>query len=104
VAVTAAQFIRNYPEFADAPLNIVTQYLADAYSMTPVGVWGANTDQGAQLRCAQALALSPYARKMALANEEGKTVYDARLTILVRIAASGGSVALGGPTGWSSRP
>lgn len=94
MAVTPTQFVANYPEFAQAPLATVVQNaLNDAYSMTPVSVWPSSlVDQAAQLRAAQALALSPFGRGMALANEEGKTVYDQRLQRLVQICAAGGTV------------
>lgn len=94
MAVTPTTFVANYPEFAQAPLGTVVQNaLNDAYSMTPSSVWPTSlVDQAAQLRAAQSLALSPFGRGMALADDEGKTVYDARLDRLVRIAAAGGTV------------
>jgi hypothetical protein len=97
VAVTPAQFVTNYPEFAQAFTSnpaLVQKELDNAYAMTPASVWPASIlDQGAQLRAAQALALSPFGRGMALANEDGKTVYDERLGRLVAIVAAGGSLS-----------
>lgn len=93
MAVSLATFVANYPEFANAPSPVAQNALNDAYSMTPAAVWPAPIlDQAAQLRAAQALALSPFGRNMALANEEGKTVYDGRLQRLVAICAAGGTV------------
>jgi hypothetical protein len=96
MAVSPAQFVDNYPEFAQALTSnpsLVQAVLNDAYDLTPEGIWPANIlDQGAQLRAAQSLALSPFGRNMALANEEGKTVYDERLERLMRIVAAGGSL------------
>lgn len=90
--VSAATFIVNYPEFTNAPNALVTNELANAYTMTAATTWGVYQDQGAQLRTAQALALSPFGRGMALANEEGATVYDTRLDALVMVVAAGGSL------------
>jgi len=90
--VDPSAFIENYPEFTNAPTDLIQNELNNAYALTPASLWpSAIIDQGAQLRAAQALALSPFGRGMALANEEGKTVYDARLDRLVAIVAAGGS-------------
>lgn len=97
MAVTPAVFVTNYPEFAQALTSnpdLVQQEINNAYALTPASVWPpAILDQGAQLRAAQALALSPFGRGMALANEEGKTVYDQRLDRLIAIVAAGGSLS-----------
>jgi hypothetical protein len=97
MAVTPALFVTNYPEFAQAQTSnpaLVQSALDDAYALTPASVWpAAIIDQGAQLRAAQTLALSPFGRGMALANEEGKTVYDQRLDRLIAIVAAGGSLS-----------
>lgn len=94
--VTPQQFVDNYPEFAQALTQqpaLVQSVLNDAYALTPASVWPPGIiDQGAQLRAAQSLALSPFGRGMALANEDGKTVYDQRLDRLVAIVAAGGSL------------
>lgn len=96
MAVTPAQFVENYPEFAPALTQqpaLVATTLSDAYALTPDTVWPSGfLDQAAQLRAAQSLALSPYGRGMALANDEGKTVYDLRLERLVTMVGGGGSV------------
>lgn len=93
MAVDVATFLVNYPEFVNAPTGVVQNCLNDAYSMTPSAVWpSAILDQGAQLRAAQALALSPFGRGMSYSDPQGKTVYDERLGRLVTIAAAGGSV------------
>jgi len=93
VAVDVSVFLTNYPEFVNAPTEVVQNCLNDAYSMTPDVVWPSNlVDQAAQLRCAQALALSPFGRGMSYADKQGNTVYDDRLNRLIQIAAAGGSV------------
>lgn len=93
MAVDVPTFLANYPEFANVPTPVVTNTLNDAYSMTPSNVWpAAIVDQAAQLRCAQALALSPFARGTNPRDDAGKTVYDERLRRLVQICAAGGTV------------
>jgi hypothetical protein len=97
VPVTPAQFVTNYPEFADALTAypaLVQSALDDAYALTPATVWPPTLiDAGAQLRAAQTLALSPYARNLSLANADGRTVYDLRLERFVARVAGGGSLA-----------
>jgi S-(hydroxymethyl)glutathione dehydrogenase/alcohol dehydrogenase len=85
VPVTPAQFITNYPEFADALTaypQLVQNALDDAYALTPAGVWPPTLiDAGAQLRAAQTLALSPYGRGLKLAGADmiiGVDVNDAK--------------------------
>lgn len=93
MAVDVPTFLVNYPEFNAVPIPVVTNSLNDAYSMTPTAVWPpAIIDQAAQLRCAQSLALSPFARGTNPRDDGGKTVYDERLQRLVMIAAAGGTV------------
>lgn len=88
--VDVPTFLTNYPEFANVPTPVVQNALNDAYSMTPAATWPVNLlDQGAQLRCAQSLALSPFARGTNPRDDGGKTAYDERLERLVRIAARG---------------
>lgn len=94
MAIDVATFKANFPEFQDAPDALVQAQLNYAISMINLPQWGISmsqdlTEQGTFLYCAKYLALSPYARKMALVSKEGKTIYDDRLRQLVRIAASG---------------
>lgn len=95
MAVTPSEFVANYPEFAEMLTTnpaALQNVLDDAYKKTPVALWTTLTDEGAQLRAAQALAQSPFARNLELANNDGKTVYDARLAELVDIIGAGGTV------------
>jgi hypothetical protein len=91
VAVSLATFLVNYPEFTNAPSGMVQNALNDAYGLTPVGVWATYTDQGAQLRAAQAMAHSPFGVGLSLSRDDGTTIYDQRLSRLVQMVAAGGS-------------
>ena len=91
--VDVPTFLTNYPEFGSVPPEVVQNALNDAYSMTPSTVWPtAIIDQAAQLRCAQSLALSPFARGTNPRDDQGRTGYDDRLHRPVTIAAAGGMV------------
>lgn len=63
-----------------------------AYALTPASIWGAMQDEGAQLRAAQSLALSPYGTGLQLIQKNGATNYDTRLDRLVAIVAAGGTI------------
>jgi len=89
VAVTVASFKSAFPEFADAPTGLVQAKLTDSAQLCPLVPWGALQDQGVSYYTAQALALSPFARKMALADKDGVTIYDDRLTLLKRMVTAG---------------
>jgi hypothetical protein len=96
VSVSPSQFVANYPEFADALSQqpaLIQNVLDEAYLLTPDSVWPAwLVDQAAQLRAAQALALSPFGRALQLTEKDGGTVYDARLERIARLVGAGGSL------------
>ncbi len=100
MTIDASTFLTSFPEFADAPATLVTAKLAEATSMVPDRVWGAAatdpvsgggslTQQATFLYCAHFLALSPFARNMALVDTAGSTLYEKRLDRLRRTVASG---------------
>ena len=95
MAIDVPTFVATYPEFADAPPTLIAAKLAEAVTMVPDASWGGAgasnslTQQGTFLYCAQFLALSPYARHMNLADTNGKTPYDDRISMLRRIVSSG---------------
>lgn len=95
MAVDVPTFVARFPEFQDAPTDLVQAKLNDAITLCPSAVWGDSSvdssiaQQGIFHYCAQALALSPFARKLALAAEDGRTIYDRRLTMLKLIVTSG---------------
>ena len=87
-----AAFIAKFPEFAQADESIVQAALDDATLLCPYSRWQSLQAMGIGLRAAQALALSPFARQMALANDDGSTVYDGRLKQLFSLVSIGGMV------------
>lgn len=89
MAIDVATFLAAFPEFKDAPPDLVGAKLAYALQLTPTVPWGNLQEQGAFHYCARMLALSPYARKMGLVNKEGKTNYDDEITRLKRMVTSG---------------
>jgi len=92
VAIDAATFKINRPEFASVDDPVVESAIDKATQLCPVSRWGSLQDQGIELRTAKALALSPFARNMALASKDGSTVYDEELAMLIRTVAAGGVV------------
>lgn len=87
-----ATFLANFPEFGGADESVILAALANATALCPYSRWRALQTQGIGLRAAQALALSPFARNMALAKDDGSTVYDGRLKELFSIVSIGGMV------------
>ena len=95
MAIDVATFLKEFPEFRDAPTDLLEATLIRAQEMVPDFVWGSAgpdhslTEQGTFLYCARFLALSPYARKLALVGKTGRTIYDDRLDQLKRTVSSG---------------
>lgn len=94
MATDTATFKTVFPEFQDAPAPLVDAKLAQALTLTPTEVWGDDGDgtmrqQGVFYYTARFLALSPFARNMALVNKAGVTSYDVELQRLKSIVASG---------------
>ena len=102
MAINTTDFLASYPEFHDAPLSLVAAKLAEAVRLVPANqsIWNANgdptrdlTEDATFLYCAHFLALSPYARHMALIDEKqspsGGTLYWQRLQMLKRTVTSG---------------
>lgn len=84
--ITVDDFKEAFPEFADAPPDLVTKHLTYAQTRTPPSVWGDFTEEGTFLWCARFLALDPFGRKMGVIDEKngGTTAYDSRLSELLR--------------------
>ena len=96
MAVTVATFREGYPEFADCPDSLVQFKLDEAAATTWQPVFDSTPEAGRHLYeqitylyCAKYLALSPYARKMALVDDKGATLYDQRIRQLTLTATSG---------------
>src|SRR5262249_53490766 len=95
MAIDVATFKATYPEFIDAPDNLVQAKLTEAISMVPPAIWGPVgsqqdlVQQGTFLYCAKFLAESPYARDMRLVRDDYTTAYDTRLNQLKHIVTSG---------------
>lgn len=95
MAVDVTTFKARFPEFMDAPNDLAQAKLNDAITLCPSEVWGDSTvdnsiaQQGIFAYTAQALAVSPFARKLALTKKDGSTIYDGRLTMLKRMVTSG---------------
>lgn len=87
--MTVADFKAAMPEFQDAPEPLVETALQDAAELCPESVWGEFTDNGIRYTAARRLALSPYARELALVGDDGRTVYDRDLEAYKRIVAIG---------------
>ena len=92
MSLDAATFKIRRPEFASVDDPVVEAAISNATALCPVSRWKTLQDQGIELRTAVALALSPFARNMALASKDGSTVYDAQLELLVQIVGAGGFV------------
>jgi len=89
VAIDVPTFKAAFPEFVDAPDDLVQAQLDFATARATPSVWGGLTEEGAFVYCARFLALSPYSRHMGLVNEKGGTNYDERLNQLLLTVTSG---------------
>lgn len=89
MAIDIATFKLAFPEFRDAPDDVVATQLAYAETRAPVSIWGDRAEEGAFLWCAKFLAMSPFGRHMGLVDvkQGGETPYDQRLAELLRAVA-----------------
>lgn len=86
----AAGLIASYPEFAKAPLSLVTAKLNEAARRTSSTIYKPEEAVDAvYLKAAVLLATSPEARKLQLVDEEAALVYAAQLYELQRSASMG---------------
>lgn len=92
MSLDTATFKINRPEFASVDDPVIQAAIDKATQLCPSRRWGALQDQGIELRAAKALALSPFARSMALVSKDGSTVYDGALDELIIIVGAGGFV------------
>lgn len=87
---SAAEFLVQFPEFAQAPPALVAAKLADAVARTSTEAFSASAiDRHVYLLCARLLALSPFGRDMRLVADDNVTVYDADLLAMARTATVG---------------
>lgn len=90
MAITVADFLAAFPEFKDAGTPLLSATLARAQQYTKdVCIWGDYQQEGTFLYCARFLALSPYGRKMNLANKANETNYDVELKRVKFIVTAG---------------
>jgi len=92
MAIDAATFLTLFPEFKDAGTVLITAKLTQAQQYTPLCPWGKWQQEGTFLYAARFLALTPWGRKMNLANAAGQTNYDADLRRVQLIVSSGARV------------
>ena len=89
MAVTAAQIIAEFPEFADVPTADIDFKLADAVGRINATIWGALTDQGVKYLTCHLLAVSPLGEQAKLETEDGQTVYFQTYKRLMASVSSG---------------
>ena len=89
MAVTAAQIILEFPEFADIPVADIDFKIADAVGRINAEIWGTLTDQGVKYLACHLLAVSPLGEQAKLETEEGGTVYFQTYERLMKSVASG---------------
>ena len=90
MAITVADFLISFPEFKDADPRLLSATLARAQLYTSnLCIWGTYQQEGTFLYCARFLALSPYGRKMSLANKANETNYDVELKRVKFIVTAG---------------
>lgn len=89
MAIDVPTFLSRFPEFKDAGIPFIYATLARALTYVPICPWGTHQQEGAFLYCARFLALSPFGRKMNLANKANETNYDKDLQRVKYIVTSG---------------
>jgi hypothetical protein len=89
MAIDVPTFLQTFPEFKDAGTPLLTAMLNRALTYTPTMPWGAFQQEGAFLYCARFLALTPWGRKMNLANKNGQTNYDQELRRVTLMVTAG---------------
>lgn len=92
MAITVADFKVAFPEFAAAPVDLITAKLAMGARLAPAAVWGTFAEDGAFHYCARFLALSPFGRKIALVTKTGVTIYDEEIRRLKYCVTNGSRV------------
>jgi hypothetical protein len=92
MTVTVASFLAEFEEFdpGDSSRDVLVQAKIDAASLrTNAEVWGDMRDEGIKHLAAHLLALSPYARELKLANNDGETIYLAQRRAMEMAVVSG---------------
>lgn len=89
MAIDVATFLTVFPEFKDAGAPLILAQLTRALQYVPQGVWGDFQQEGAFLYCARFLAITPWGRKMNLANKDNVTNYDKDLQRVKYAVTSG---------------
>lgn len=75
MAVTARQFVLEFPEFADAPESLIEAKLAAAKRRINSDVWGTLEDDGVRYLTAHLLSVHPAGESARKARRDGETEY-----------------------------
>lgn len=75
MAITAADFRVEYPEFSAAPDALVDAKLSAATHFCDASKWGARYQDGVFLKAAHLIAMSPSGEKMRIAKGSKETLY-----------------------------
>jgi hypothetical protein len=90
MAIDVPTFLASFPEFKDAGTPLIQATLNRALLFVPISTWRVDFQQeGAFLYCARFLSLTPWGRKMNLANKSGETNYDRELQRVKNIVTAG---------------
>jgi hypothetical protein len=90
---TVADFKAAFPEFKNAPEDLVQSRINFAVQRTDAERWGDLYAQGVMFRTADLMAKSPFGRPMQLVDKDGETDYSRDLKTMVRRVACGLRVA-----------
>lgn len=75
MAVTNADIIARFPEFANTDTLLIDAAIADATEQVSADVWGDKTDQGVRWLTAHFLATSPFGEPARLVDDMNNTRY-----------------------------
>ena len=89
MAVTSADILAEFPEFADVTPTDIDFKIADAVGRINAAVWGDLTDQGVKYLTCHLLAVGPLGEQAKLETEEGGTVYFQTYKRLMKSVTSG---------------
>lgn len=79
MTVARADFLTEFTEFDALPVALVDAKLAEAHLLYSTAAWGTLYDYVVKYACADALAMTPAGQPMALLNDDGQTIYSARM-------------------------
>ena len=87
MAVTAANIIAEFPEFADVPVTDIDFKIADAVGRINTTIWGTLTDQGVKYLACHLIATGPLGEQAKLDTDGGTTYLKTYKRLMVSVTS-----------------